>query len=202
MPTPPRVLPLILWLALAPTQPGLAGGHRGSDTSEAPASSPAARLLSERASPRQVGAVMALLATFEEAGALPPESSPDANRLIKALIQFQAAFMKSRAPALQGLLDQALAAKLGDQASTESARLHSQGWSSRSLEALVEYAMSPDVWERPGIADALRAFNVGRSDFDLVARTFLSARDRFAARGEDLHAVYAARRRAMPGGGL
>src|SRR5581483_783847 len=76
MPTPPRVLPLILWLALAPTQPGLAGGHRGSDTSEAPASSPAARLLSERASPRQVGAVMALLATFEEAGALPPESSP------------------------------------------------------------------------------------------------------------------------------
>lgn len=160
------------------------------------------QLLSGRASPQQVGAVMALLATFEEAGALPPESSPDANRLIKALIQFQAAFMKSRDQALQTLLDEALAAKLGDGAAAEAARLRSQGWSSRSLEALVEYATPPAVWERPGVADALRAFNVGRSDFDLLARTFRAARDRFATRGQDLHAVYAARRREMPGGGL
>ncbi len=38
-----------------------------------------------------VGHIMALLAVFEEADVLPPEASPEANALIHALIQTQAA---------------------------------------------------------------------------------------------------------------
>src|SRR2546426_7281457 len=46
-----------------------------------------------------VGHVMALLAVFEEAAVLPPETSPEANALIHALIQTQAALIKSTNPA-------------------------------------------------------------------------------------------------------
>src|ERR1041384_4437668 len=48
-----------------------------------------------------VGNVMALLAVFEDADVLPPESSPDANALIHALIQTQAALSKSRNPVVR-----------------------------------------------------------------------------------------------------
>src|SRR2546428_6318163 len=46
-----------------------------------------------------VGHIMALLAVFEEADVLPPETSPEANALIHALIQTQAALTKSTNPA-------------------------------------------------------------------------------------------------------
>src|SRR5207245_7882516 len=46
-----------------------------------------------------VGHVMALLAVFEEADVLPPETSPEANALVHALIQTQAARTKSTNPA-------------------------------------------------------------------------------------------------------
>ena len=46
-----------------------------------------------------VGHIMALLSVFEQADALPPESSPEANQLIHALIQTQAALTKSTDPA-------------------------------------------------------------------------------------------------------
>src|SRR6266542_948807 len=48
-----------------------------------------------------VGNVMALLAVFEDADVLPPESSPDANALIHALIQTQAALRKSGNPVVR-----------------------------------------------------------------------------------------------------
>src|SRR5436853_3486780 len=46
-----------------------------------------------------VGHIMALLAVFEEADVLPPETSPEANALIHALVQTQAALTKSANPA-------------------------------------------------------------------------------------------------------
>ena len=63
-----------------------------------------------------VGASMAVLATLQDAGVLPPEGTPEANRVIQVVIQFQAAFMKSSDPALREFFDQALAAKWTDQA--------------------------------------------------------------------------------------
>jgi len=152
-----------------------------------------------RASSTQVGTIMALLATFEDAGALPPESSPDANRLIKALIQFQAAFMKSTDPAITQLLTDALAMKLGDHASTGIARFHAAGWTSESLEALVEFTADHNRWQQPDVRTALRAYNVGEEDFALLAHTFVTARRNLADRGHNFHTVYASRRRQMPG---
>src|SRR5881296_1920436 len=55
-----------------------------------------------------VGHVMALLAVFEEADVLPPETSPEANALIHAMIQTQAALTKSTNPATRGWFAEAL----------------------------------------------------------------------------------------------
>jgi N-acetylneuraminic acid mutarotase len=155
-----------------------------------------------RASAKQVGTVMALLATFQDAGSLPPESSPEANRLIKALIQFQAAFMKSPNPAVRRFLADALAVKLGDRSPAAVEAFRTDGWTSQSLEAFVDYAENRSVWDRSELEEGLRAYNIGRSDYELLARTYRTARRHLAAQGQDLHQVYAARRREMPGAGL
>jgi hypothetical protein len=154
---------------------------------------------SGRTSPARVGAVMALLATCEDAGILPPEDSPDATRLIKAAIQFQAAFMKSEHPAIRQWLGSALAAKFGEAAPEALEAFRSNGWTSQSLEAVVDYAAATPVWETPGVTDGFRAFNVGRADFDLLARIFTEARTRFSAGGKSIHEAFDARRRTMPG---
>ena len=147
----------------------------------------------------QVGSVMALLATFEYAGVLPPEKSPDANRIIKALIQFQSAFMKSKHPAVRGLLNDALTATLGNEAPTAIAAFRTNGWTSQALEAVVDYAAARPIWTRPDIIEGFRAFNIGRSDFDLLARVFTDARAAYASKGQNIHDAAAARRKEMPG---
>jgi N-acetylneuraminic acid mutarotase len=148
-----------------------------------------------RASRQQVRTIMALLSAFDDAGILPPESTPDADRLIKALIQSQAALMKAQHPAVQQLLTDALTARWGTAAPAELAAFHTGGWTSESLEAVLDYVEGRDwdaKWE-----EGLRPFNIGRQDFALLARTFRAARDRLAASGRDVHAVYAAKRREL-----
>jgi hypothetical protein len=100
------------------------------------------------------------------------------------------------------LLTDALTEKLGAAAPATVDRFRLQGWTSQSLEAVVDYASSRSVWNDPGVEEGFRAYNVGRSDFDVLSRTFRDARTQLAARGQDLHAVYASRRRDMPGAGL
>lgn len=73
------------------------------------------------------------------------------------------------------------------------------GWTSQSLEAVVDYAAAAPVWSYPEVADGFRAFNLGRSDFDLLARIFTDARAAFAAKGQNVHDAYAAHRKTMPG---
>lgn len=152
-----------------------------------------------RASSAKVGAVMALLATFEDAGILPPESSPNANRLIKALIQFQAAFMTSEHPAIRQWLRNAFTEKFGEATPSALEAFRTGGWTSQSLEAVVDYAAATPVWNDPGVVDGFRAFNIGRSDFDLLAHIFTDARAAFSAKGQNVHDAYAARRKTMPG---
>ena len=147
----------------------------------------------------RVGAVMALLATFEEAGVLPPEQSPDANRLIKALIQFQSAFLKSEQPAVQRWLREAFAARFGQAAPEAIETFRAGGWTSRSLEAVVDYAAAAPVWNDPDVRNGMLAFNVGRPDFELLARVFVGARAQYLARGRTIHEAYDARRKEMPG---
>ncbi len=149
-----------------------------------------------------VGAVMALLAAFHDAGVLPLESSPEADRLMRALIQFQSAFMKSTQPAVRQLFFDALAHKLGEGAPAEVERFRADGWTSQSLQAVVDYTAERAVWDQPGLAEGLTAYNIGPNDFQLVSRIFTDARARLASSGQDVHSVYAKRRREMPGGRL
>ncbi len=144
---------------------------------------------------------MALLATFQDAGALPPESSPEANRLIKALIQLQAAFMKSRDQAVSDVLTRSLSAKLGSDTPAAVQAFRTGGWTSESLEALVDYVTDSPPWEKGSFEQGLRAYyNVGRQDFELLARVFVTARLDLQRRGQNFHQVYRARRLEMPGG--
>ncbi len=158
--------------------------------------------ISARTPAGHVSTVMALLAAFHEAGVLPPESIPDANRLIRALIQFQSAFMKSTHPAIRQLLVDAFAHRLGAAAPAAVERFRADGWTSESLEAVIDYVADRPIWDHPGPAEGFRAYNVGRTDFQLLSRIFFDARARLARSGQDIHRVYAKRRREMSGGNL
>ncbi len=165
-----------------------------------PASGPAAGPTGRRASPKHVGAVMSILAVFEDAQALPRENS-QVNQLIRALIQLQAAFMKSTQPGVRQWFTEALTAGLGNRAPAALEAFPTEGWTSQSLEAIVDYDAGRPIFDQPGMAESFRAYNLEKSDFDLVARTFRTARSRLAEDGGNLHAVYALRRSEMPGAG-
>jgi N-acetylneuraminic acid mutarotase len=155
-----------------------------------------------RATPQQVGSVMALLAAFQDAGVLPPENSPEANGLIKALIQFQAAFMRSEHPAVQRLLRQALTEKMGSEAAGMETLLKRDGWSSRTIEAVADYVADHRLWEEPelaGLREAFSTYHIGPADLEQLTRIVRQARAQLALRGQDLHTVYATRRQQMPG---
>jgi hypothetical protein len=141
-----------------------------------------------------VGQVMALLAVFEEADVLPPETSPEANALIHALIQTQAALTKTTNPAAQKWFAEALRSA---EARGEGP-VSREGLTSRTLEAILAYAATHRPAERPALLAGLREFNIGQPDFDLMARVFEEARDRFRAKGQDLHRAFEMQRRAMP----
>jgi hypothetical protein len=153
----------------------------------------------KRASSQHVGSVMAMLATFEEAQVLPPETSAQANRIIKVLIQFQSAFLKSRQPAVRNFFAAAQRAKFGPGAEEILNTFQQNGWTSEVLEALSDYGTQDRVWENGDLAEGLREYNVTRQDFDLLIDLFQRAKTQFHARGTDVHQVYAARRRDMPG---
>ncbi|HEX3203706.1 MAG TPA: hypothetical protein VHQ67_03065, partial [Nitrospiraceae bacterium] len=109
---------------------------------------------------------------------------------------------KSDHPAIRRVLAEAMAARWGDRSSEVLSRFTADGWTSESLEALVDYAGSRPIWDDPQIREAFQRFNIGQGEFDLMARTFHAARATYAAHGEDVHRMYAARRRGMPGAGL
>jgi len=153
-----------------------------------------------RASSQHVGSVMAMLATFDEARVLPPENSAQANQIIKALIQFQSAFLKSRHPAVRSFFVAAQQAKFGPDAEAVLTTFQRTGWTSAVMEALAEYGAQDRAWEDRGLAEGLREYNVTRQDFELLVDLFRQASTQLHARGEDVHQVYAARRRDMPGG--
>lgn len=153
----------------------------------------AAAVMGESSRPL-VGHVMALLAVFEEADALPPEISPEANALIHALIQTQAALTKTTNQEAVAWFAEAL----------RNAKEHGkgpvsrEGLTSRTLEAILTYAATRRPAEQPGVLAGLREFNIEQPDFDLMARVFGKAKEGFGAKGQDLHRAYEMQRRAMP----
>src|SRR5712691_11126351 len=141
-----------------------------------------------------VGHVMALLAVFEEAAVLPPETSPEANALTHALIQTQAALTKSTTPATRGWFAEALRRSEAHGAEPDPR----EGLTARALEAIVTYAETHPPTARPDVMAGFQEFNVSPADLDLMARVYRQARDRFRSTGRNIHAIYETQRRAMP----
>ena len=153
----------------------------------------------QRASPSEVGSVMALLAMFQDADALPPENSSEANQLIHALIQLQAVVMKSSNPAVHQYVSSALDAKLGARAGGVHDQIRRVGLSSEALEALVDFGVTHPMRDQSAVLEGFQAFNVRRADWALLQQTVQQARLHLKAKQETLHDVYARRRQEMPG---
>jgi hypothetical protein len=143
---------------------------------------------------------MAVLAMLQDADVLPPESTPDANRAIKVVIQFQSVFMKSRDPSVQAFLSQAVAATAGSGVDEALSRFRSAGWTSDVLEALSEQWVATAIDQREQMAPGFHQFNVSPTDFDWLMELIAKARTAFMQRGQNIHQVFAQRRREMPGG--
>jgi len=141
-----------------------------------------------------VGHIMALLSVFEQADALPPESSPEANQLIHALIQTQAALTKSTDPATRRWFAEAF--RRAEQRG--GVPVPSDALTSRALEAILTYAAIRRPVDDPEVLAGLKGFNIGESDFTLMARVYQQAKSRLSAAGQDLHSVYEKERQKMP----
>jgi len=143
---------------------------------------------------------MAVLAMLQDADVLPPEGTPDANRVIKTVIQFQSVFQKSGDPAVQAFLSHALVAQRDGGANEAASRFRSAGWTSDVLEALSDQWVATAIDQRERLAPGFRQFNVSLANFDSLMELIGKARTALEQRGENLHQVFAQRRREMPGG--
>ena len=147
-----------------------------------------------------VGASMAVLATLQDADVLPPEGTLEANRVIKAVIQFQSVFLKSDDPSVKLFLAQALATQ-GDRSADETlSQFRAAGWTSDVLEALSDQWAAATIDQRDHLAPGFRQFNVSPADFDRLMELVAKARTTFMQRGQNMHQAFAQRRREMPGG--
>ena len=160
---------------------------------------PAIPSTKRRASAAHIGAVMAVLATFDEANVLPPEHDPQANQLIHTLIQLQSVVMKSQSPEVRDWVLSALKAKFGDSAEQVQEGLRRTGLTMDSLEAVVGYSAAHPPWNGDELADGFRAFNVRQKDWKLLREILLKAQEQIAVKGETLTEVFARRRLEMPG---
>ncbi len=146
-----------------------------------------------------IGSVMALLATFQDAGVLPPEGTAQANGIIKAVIQFQSAFLKSHHPAVQQFFTEAHRMKFGSRAEEIEASFRERGWSAESFDAVIEAGRPAQAWSTVGLDDGLREFNIGRPDFDTLEQLYQQSTLALSMQGKTFQEVYAQRRREMPG---
>jgi hypothetical protein len=152
-----------------------------------------------RAPASHVGAAMALLATLQDSDVLPPEGTPEANRIVKSVIQGQSLFMKSSDPSVRAFFDRALQRKLNVHAPEAGRRFREEGWTSETLEALSESYVALSDGQRTQLVEGFRAYNLTPSDFLQLSELFLRARAILEQRGQDIHQIYARRRQEMPG---
>jgi hypothetical protein len=146
-----------------------------------------------------VGASMAVLATLQDADVLPPEGTPEANRVIRAVIQFQSVFLKSDDLSVQLFLTQALTAQEASSPDKTLSRFRSTGWTSEVLEALSDQWVTTTIDQREHLAAGFRQFNVTLKDFNSLMELFVKAQTAFMQRGENIHQVFGQYRREMPG---
>jgi hypothetical protein len=147
-----------------------------------------------------VGASMALLATLHDAGILPEEGTPAANKVIQTVIQFQGLFMKSTDAAVRQFVDQALKAKFAARAEDIGVEFRTAGWTSEILEALCDQYAELSAQDRAHLAGSFAHVNMRPEDLDMLSGLYGKARSTFNQQGRDIHRIFAEHRRNMPGG--
>ena len=163
-------------------------------------SPPRAIFISEVTSSSMVGTIMALLATFDEAGVLPHEGTAQANQVIHGLIQLQSALMKSESPELAAYWMAAKAHWTSQDKEIQDGVLGGKGLTARVLAALILYDQEHHLWKDQRIVSAVQAFNVTHADWILIVDLFHKANAVFRKQGRSIHRVYDAWRMNMPGG--
>lgn len=143
---------------------------------------------------------MALLATLQDAGILPPEGTPQANRVVQIVIQFQGLFMKSTDAAVQQFVEQALTQKFAARADEIGAEFRKEGWTSQILEAVCDRYAELSARERAQLGGSFTRVNMRPEDFELLSDLYARARLTFSQQGRDIHRIFAEHRRKMPGG--
>jgi len=157
-------------------------------------------LASERTRSSMVGTIMALLATFDEAGILPPEGTAQANQLIHGLIQLQSALMKSTSPELAAYRMAAETEWVSQHQDVEGRGREMGGLTSTVLAMLMSYDQTHPLWEAPKVVAAMQAFNVTRADWIVMSECFHQADAVFRKQGRSIHIVYESWRVKMTGG--
>jgi hypothetical protein len=147
-----------------------------------------------------VGASMALLATLQDAGILPPEGSPEANRVIQMVIQFQALFMKSTDPGVRQFVDEAFRVAFAARAQDISAEFRKGGWTSQVVEALCDHYANISAPERAELSRSFARVNMRPAHFESLCDLYTKARAVFSQQGRNIHRIFAEHRRTMPGG--
>jgi hypothetical protein len=157
-------------------------------------------LIAERASSSIVGTIMALLATFDEAGILPPEGTPQANQVIHALIQLQSTLMKSTSPELAAYRIEAEAFWRRQHSGGEGGDAGDKGLTAKVLGAFIAYDQEHSLWAVPKVVLAMQEFNVTRADWVMIVDLFHQAEAVFRQQGRSLYDVFEVWRISMPGG--
>ncbi len=153
--------------------------------------SPDAPSGSKRTGLSLVTSVMALLATFQDAGVLPPEGTQEADQVIHAVIQLQSALLKSPSADFNQFLIGALQAWNPQGWEVFHQEMTHHGLSTEILEALVMYPANPPMWERHLVAQALRQFNVTEKDWRLIESLFRRAKSAYTGREVSIHEAFA-----------
>lgn len=143
-----------------------------------------------RTSRSLVNTVMALLATFDDVGVLPPEGTTQANQIIHALIQLQSAVVKTSDPELQRFLEESIRIKVGKDWKETYHSLPRIGLTSMVFEALVSHDSQSGLWKQDGVARAFRQFNLTEEDWVVVKTIFLRARDVYTQQGVSIHDAF------------
>lgn len=148
-----------------------------------------------------IGSAMAVLATLQDADVLPPEGTPEANHIIRFVIQFQSVFTKSDDPAVQEFARQALAQKHGDQAADIVKNLRISGWTADVLERLADEEARHSSENLQTLAQGFAPFNLSVEEFHRFMQLVRDARQAFRTRGLEFQHIFSSRRKEMPGAG-
>ena len=91
-------------------------------------------------------------------------------------------------------------AKPGSDADEILSQFRSTGWTSDVLESLGEQWDTMAMDQRERLAPGFRQSNLSPADFGVLRDLVAKARTALEQRGQNMHQVFAQRRREMPGG--